>query len=61
MQSEIIFIDYGNGEVKPNKEIVELPGGLSAVEPFAQKYCLLGLKDAHEVDSIGYEHVCIAI
>ena len=40
---------------------MELPGGLSSVEPLAQKYCLLGLKDAHEVDSVGYEQVCIDI
>ena len=56
-QSEVIYIDYGNWETKENKEIVDLPINLSTCEPLAQKFCLFGLKDSHDEDSVGYLHV----
>lgn len=58
LQSELLFVDYGNSEVKPDCELVEIPPRLSMPKPYAQKYILYGLQPVHnDPGTIGYQQV----
>ena len=58
----MVFVDYGNGEVKKYNEIVELPPGMQVINYHAQRYVLYGLKPIHtDPNSIGFMQVGNAI
>ena len=58
LQSEVLFIDYGNTEVKNHSEIVELVPNQASSKPHAQCYTLFGLKGNYQdPDSIGFRQV----
>ena len=44
LQSQVFYIDYGNGEVKPNCDIVELLPNQANLKPQATACVLYGLK-----------------
>jgi len=57
-QSEVQYIDYGNGEVVQNGAIVELPPSVANIRPQASKYVLYGLKPySYDSQSVGHEQV----
>ena len=59
LQSEVQYIDYGNGEVVENAGIHELPGNLSSPRGHALKYVLYGLKPIYmDPGSVGFQQVC---
>lgn len=58
LQSQVLYIDFGNGETVDNTCLVEIPGNLSSIKPQAERYRLLGLQAASEdPDSMGYAQV----
>ncbi|SPP73490.1 maternal protein tudor [Drosophila guanche] len=46
----VVYVDYGNSEVLPSKDVYQIPAELLQIKPFAFRFALAGIKEIEPID-----------
>ncbi|XP_022222321.2 maternal protein tudor [Drosophila obscura] len=46
----VVYVDYGNSEVLPSKDVYQIPSELLQIKPFAFRFALAGIKEIEPID-----------
>ncbi|XP_026841742.1 maternal protein tudor [Drosophila persimilis] len=46
----VVYVDYGNSEVLPSKDVYQIPTELLQIKPFAYRFALAGIKEIEPID-----------